>query len=88
MAILAGVPLFSVPLHGSLGGWDEILMAAGAVVVGIALAMVLKPRRRGSAEGEESEGAVVAAAAADDQPPDGTDGPTAHERLPEARERL
>ena len=41
--------LLAVLLHGATGWWDEAAMTLGSVVIGIALAYVLKPKKRDDA---------------------------------------
>jgi hypothetical protein len=38
-------PVLIVYLHGASGSWDEIAMLGGSVLIGIALAFVLKPKK-------------------------------------------
>ena len=38
--------LLAVLLHGASGWWDEAAMTFGSVVIGIALAYVLKPKKK------------------------------------------
>ena len=39
------LPLLVVYLHGASGAWDEIVMLAGSVLIGLALAFVLRPKK-------------------------------------------
>jgi hypothetical protein len=38
-------PLLVVYLHGATGAWDELAMLVGSVLIGLALAFVLKPKK-------------------------------------------
>jgi hypothetical protein len=38
--------VLAVLLHGATGSWDEIAMLGGSVLIGLALAFVLKPKKR------------------------------------------
>jgi hypothetical protein len=43
-------------LHGSVGAWDEIVMAVGAVIsLILIIALALSDRKRGAKEKEEDE---------------------------------
>lgn len=41
----AVVPMLVVYLHGAAGGWDEVAMLGGSLVIGLALVFVLKPKK-------------------------------------------
>jgi hypothetical protein len=47
--------LLAVLLHGSAGWWDEAAMTFGSVFIGLALAYVLKPKKKPDGPAPEGE---------------------------------
>ena len=44
-----------VLLHGATGAWDEIVMLGGSVLIGLALAFILKPKKPSPDEPADGE---------------------------------